>query len=222
MTDLGSIYGTDIDGVNTFIIDFSNVQINGTLNLPDSSNNGYGLAGQVLTSNGASAAVSWTTPSAPTPSIGSAYYQVNAIQNNIPNNQFTFITYGDEVIANPIITRTANNKFTFNEAGTYKIEASVWLDNSLYALQYTQLNINFTDAGGTQGVSETVFDGRTGAQTEDFNRLSLSIFYVRPNVSVGDSIQIGIYPIFSAGTLSIPAATETNRGSTKLLITKVA
>jgi len=31
MTDLGSIYGTTVDGSNTLVIDFSNVQINGTL-----------------------------------------------------------------------------------------------------------------------------------------------------------------------------------------------
>ena len=31
MTDLGSIYGTTVDGSNTLVIDFSQVQINGTL-----------------------------------------------------------------------------------------------------------------------------------------------------------------------------------------------
>ena len=32
MSELGSIYGTTVDGSNTLVIDFSNVQINGTLN----------------------------------------------------------------------------------------------------------------------------------------------------------------------------------------------
>ena len=40
----------------------NNVEISGTIKLPDSSNNGYGLLGQVLSSNGATGAVSWTTP----------------------------------------------------------------------------------------------------------------------------------------------------------------
>ena len=43
----------------------NNVEISGTIKLPDSSNNGYGLLGQVLTSNDATGAVSWTTPTAP-------------------------------------------------------------------------------------------------------------------------------------------------------------
>jgi len=38
MSELGSIYGTtNIDGSNTLVIDFSNVQINGTLKLPVSN-----------------------------------------------------------------------------------------------------------------------------------------------------------------------------------------
>ena len=60
MSDLGSIYGKKIDGSNTLVIDFSNVQISGTIKLPDSSNNGYGSSGQVLTSFNETATVMWT------------------------------------------------------------------------------------------------------------------------------------------------------------------
>jgi len=63
MADLGSIYGTTIDGSNTLVIDFSNVQINGTIKLPDSSNNGYGNTGELLTSRGANNTPHWVTPS---------------------------------------------------------------------------------------------------------------------------------------------------------------
>jgi len=63
MANLGSIYGTTtIDGSNTLVIDFSNVQINGTIKLPDSSNNGYGNTGELLTSRGANNTPHWVTP----------------------------------------------------------------------------------------------------------------------------------------------------------------
>ena len=38
MADLGTIYGTtNVDGSNTLVIDFSNVQINGTLKINNNS-----------------------------------------------------------------------------------------------------------------------------------------------------------------------------------------
>ena len=62
MTELGSIYGTtNVDGSNTLVIDFSNVQINGTLNLPNSSNNGYGNTDDILISRGANNAPLWSS-----------------------------------------------------------------------------------------------------------------------------------------------------------------
>ena len=54
MTELGSIYGTDIDGVNTFIIDFSNVDICGNLNIKNglAIDNSFGVSGEILISQG--------------------------------------------------------------------------------------------------------------------------------------------------------------------------
>ena len=41
---------------------FNNVEINGTIKLPDSSNNGYGNTGELLTSRGANNTPHWVTP----------------------------------------------------------------------------------------------------------------------------------------------------------------
>ena len=54
MTESGSIYGKKIDGSNTLVIDFSNVDINGNLNIKSglAIDNSFGVSGEVLTSRG--------------------------------------------------------------------------------------------------------------------------------------------------------------------------
>jgi hypothetical protein len=61
MSELGSIYGKKIDGSNTLVIDFSNVDICGNLNINGflSIDNSFGSVGQVLTSQGNSLPPVW-------------------------------------------------------------------------------------------------------------------------------------------------------------------
>ena len=119
MTDLGSIYGKKIDGSNTLVIDFSNVQINGTLNLPDSSNNGYGVSGEVLTSQGTSAPTWSALPNVNvniTNGTGiqiSGNYPDKVITNTLPNVDVN-ITNGTGIqisgnYPDKVITNTAPN-----------------------------------------------------------------------------------------------------------------
>ena len=63
MTEIGSIYGTDVDGSNTLVIDFSNVDINGNLKVNGglAFGNSYGVSGEVLTSQGSTVQPIWTT-----------------------------------------------------------------------------------------------------------------------------------------------------------------
>ena len=57
--------------------------------------------------------------------VNFAYYEINASQVDMRSNPQ--IVYGNEVVANAFITRNvANNEFTFNQAGMYKIESSAW------------------------------------------------------------------------------------------------
>ena len=51
MTDLGSIYGTTVDGSNILVIDFSNIDICGNLNINGglAIDNSYGISGEILT-----------------------------------------------------------------------------------------------------------------------------------------------------------------------------
>ena len=57
MSELGSIYGTKIDGSNTLVIDFSNLQINGALGF--SPTNDIGTSGQILESRGGGNTPHW-------------------------------------------------------------------------------------------------------------------------------------------------------------------
>ena len=61
MSDLGSIYGKKIDGSNTLVIDFSNVDICGNLKINGglAIDNSFGVSGEVLKSNGSTAPPSW-------------------------------------------------------------------------------------------------------------------------------------------------------------------
>ena len=63
MTELGSIYGTtNVDGSNTLVIDFSNVDISGNLKVKGglAIDNSFGNDGQVLTSKGNGALPEWS------------------------------------------------------------------------------------------------------------------------------------------------------------------
>jgi hypothetical protein len=64
MTEIGSIYGTDVDGSNTLVIDFSNVDINGNLKVNGglAFGNSYGVSGEVLTSQGPTVQPIWSPP----------------------------------------------------------------------------------------------------------------------------------------------------------------
>jgi hypothetical protein len=64
MSDLGSIYGTTVDGSNTLVIDFSNVDICGNLNINGglAIDNSFGSDGQILISKGNGAAPKWKFP----------------------------------------------------------------------------------------------------------------------------------------------------------------
>ncbi len=61
MAELGNIYGTTINGSNTLVIDFSNVDICGNLNINGglAIDNSYGNSGQVLTSQGSNNTPIW-------------------------------------------------------------------------------------------------------------------------------------------------------------------
>ena len=130
MANLGSIYGTNIDGSNTLVIDFSNVQINGTIKLPDSSNNGYGISGQILQSNGSGNAVSWVTPSLP------VYVSVYKNLDQIVNATGGLTTHAD-VIGMTIDYQSGSDynistgEFTAPRQGIYIIDYAINVyDNS--------------------------------------------------------------------------------------------
>lgn len=100
MTDLGSIYGKKIDGSNTLVIDFSNVQINGTLNLADVTPAPYpaqhhayfSLTSDFTVTNGGLTDLT---------SSGNSFTEITKLSNDISNNN--------------------NGTFTINTAGTYHI-----------------------------------------------------------------------------------------------------
>jgi len=67
MTESGSIYGKKIDDSNTLVIDFSNVDINGNLNIKSglAIDNSFGVSGEVLTSRGSGNTPYWVAASIP-------------------------------------------------------------------------------------------------------------------------------------------------------------
>ena len=96
---------------------FNNVEINGTIKLPDSSNNGYGVSGEILTSRGSSNTPHWVTPSAGggTYTAGSNM-SLTGTEFNIPQDiattaspTFTNLTATGTIFANTI-DRYANGQ----------------------------------------------------------------------------------------------------------------
>jgi hypothetical protein len=157
-----------------------------------------------------------------------AYYQINTNQTAVPSNLETKLVLKDEVVANSIVSsNAAGTDFTINEAGTYKFEASVLVSPTDFAVYYLQLDLYHTPISTGTAVrrSETIIDTRNGTAQEDFRNLSLNLFYVQPNIEVGDQIYISIKPIYNTGSLNVshPGSTRLDyQGSTKLLITKLA
>lgn len=226
-----SIFRSDLNVQKGLIVDGSlnvgqNLKINGTINLPDSSNNGYGVSGEVLTNQGSTLPPIWRAPSA----IPFAYYQINTDQTGVPSGSETKLVLKNEVVANPIVTsNAAGTDFTINEAGTYKFEASVFVSPTEYSIYYLQLDLYHTpiSTGTSSKRSESIIDTRNGAGIgeEDFRNLSLNLFYVQPNLEVGDEIFISVKPLYNDGSLKIshPGSSALGyQGSTKLLITKLA
>jgi len=104
MVELGSIYGTNIDDSNTLVIDFSNVEISGKIKLPDSSNNGYGVSGEILTSRGSSNTPRWVTPTAEETYTGGTGINVSS---NVISTDST------------IVNTTANQQILGNKSFSY-------------------------------------------------------------------------------------------------------
>ena len=117
---------------------FNNVEISGTIKLPDSSNNGYGVSGQVLQSNADNSPPSWVTPTMPNQIVAGS--SINAgIYNyinfkEVVNSSTTYTRYdffSVPHISGIITVRLMKLKIQteyWNEAALYQEEIVRWND----------------------------------------------------------------------------------------------
>ena len=162
MTELGSIYGTDVDGSNTLVIDFSNVDINGSLGF----NNIYGNNGDILKSQGGGNLPIWSHSP-----INDYLFCTNSDNRSFTsdNSEFTLngwnYYYGDNNQSRNNIDLSSNDTslFKFTNTGLYLVsvtlyvyahEASnfrIWLygDNNRYAYSY-EGDANISQPGDLQ------------------------------------------------------------------------
>ena len=126
MTNLGSIYGTKIGGSNTLVIDFSNVDICGNLNINGglTIDNNFGVSGEVLTSQGTLGTPIWRDVTPATPIFGS--FDILGGNFNLTTNQYTTITALKEqtgVVANGMSVNSTTGIITLDTAGIYLLNA---------------------------------------------------------------------------------------------------
>ena len=88
---------------------FNNLDISGTIKLPDSSNNGYGVSGEILTSRGSSNTPYWVTPSTGVTYTAGSNMTLSGTEFNIPQDiattatpTFTNLTATGTIFANTI------------------------------------------------------------------------------------------------------------------------
>ena len=128
MSELGSIYGTTIDGSNTLVIDFSNVDISGNLKVKGglAIDNSFGVSGELLTSQGPLGTPIWTAPATP----DFLLFDIG-VRQDLTVNVWNIITptyaFGGTAAANNsnnITIDPATGIITFANTGTYVINAN--------------------------------------------------------------------------------------------------
>ena len=118
MTELGSIYGTTVNGSNTLVIDFSNVDITGNLNVK--SDFAYYNNHQIILHH-------------------EQWRQLHL--NTIVNTMITDISTSTHVITNHPYYGTYNyTRFTFKTEGYYKIEFDGEFTTTWFRQIYIYLN----------------------------------------------------------------------------------
>ena len=121
---------------------FNNVVISGTIKLPDSSNNGYGVSGEILTSRGSSNTPYWVAPTSGGGGGGMEYhhwgidyvvYSPSAWGSGFfgkPINGVSYINYSQSNAAigtsmSASNFNSANGHFTITTAGVYIIHIQI-------------------------------------------------------------------------------------------------
>lgn len=215
---LRSLEGTSLvqydntSGEVTYNNTITGVNITGQITL----NGNSGVSGEVLTSQGASTPI-WSSPS-----VNFAYYEINSSQVDMRSNPK--IEFGNEVVSNSFITRNvAQNEFTFNQAGIYKIESSAWFAGqpSTALITFAQLQSYHKVAGSSTGNNRvtSLLDPR-GNGGEDFLQITLSTCYILI-AAIGDSIYQQGGATAGSAIRTVGATGASYNSSTNLIITKL-
>ena len=181
---------------------FNNVDISGNLNV-----NGDVIVSGNVTANNIG--------------VNFAYYEINASQVDMRSNPQ--IVYGNEVVANAFITRNvANNEFTFNQAGMYKIESSAWFAGqpSTQSITFAEIKAYHRLQNGTLNFKQISLLDPRGNTGEDYQQMTFSLCYIL-NASIGDSIYTQGSAIAPTQIRTVGAAGASYNSSTNLIITKL-
>jgi hypothetical protein len=123
----------------------NNVEINGTIKLPDSSNNGYGVSGQILQSNGSGSAVSWTTPTSTNISFKATTSAAGLFQFSsgwpLFSGELTNVTGHRGSFNNGSAFNTSTGLFTAPETGLYYLCGVVMWNTGSFNAGYVVVNI---------------------------------------------------------------------------------
>lgn len=164
MTELGSIYGTDVDGSNTLVIDFSNVDICGNLKVKGglAIDNSFGVSGELLTSQGPLGTPIWTAPATP----DFLLFDIGA-QQNLTANVWNFITptysFGGTAGANNsnnITIDPITGIITFANTGSYVINVNF---QGYWGL-CTNINLQLHPGAVTAAPTSTTMEAFTNIQ----------------------------------------------------------
>jgi len=215
---LRAIEGTSLvqydntSGEVTYNNTIGGVNITGQITLTGNS----GVSGEVLTSQGSSAPI-WGSPS-----VNFAYYEITASQVDMRNGPQ--IIFGNEVVSNAFITRNAaNNEFTFNQVGMYKIESSAWFAGQpgTSLITFAELKSYHRVSGAATGnlKSISLLDPRNNG-SENFLQMTLSTSYIL-NAAIGDSVYMIGQATAPVPIRTVGAAGSSINSSTNLIITKL-
>ena len=176
MTNLGTIYGTKIDGSNTLVIDFSNVDICGNLKVKGglAIDNSFGVSGEVLTSQGTLGTPIWRVIPAPVLTAGNGIDITGTTISALPSAFGAFnlahnLTIAGTVIINNIVddttlptpygmTKTLNANIQLAQAGVYRF---TWHLNWNYTNPGTSLGAFLINSPGINIHRENIWFGPT-------------------------------------------------------------